>query len=115
MSTTTEDDAAIYQAYFREHEIDPTKINLGPEARRRRMEAAAAKRPTVRLDEDVAKELQLLTTEGQTYEQIVNQALRQWLAAKDIKELVREELQEAFRQAISMGHFGEELPQAQLH
>ena len=118
MNTTEEDDAAVYIAYFKDHDPDPAKIRRGPELfeeRRRRMEEAAAKRPTVRLDEDVAKELQPLMNEGQTYNQVVNQALREWLVAKEMKELVREELQEAFRQAISMGHFGEELPQTQLH
>src|SRR5215210_7748554 len=97
-----EDETQAYQTYMREHEPDLTKIRRGPELfeeRRRRMEAGA-KRPTVRLDEEVAKELQPLVTEGQTYNQIVNQALREWLAAREMKELVREEIQHAFQQAV---------------
>lgn len=116
MSTTeTEDDAAVYQAYFRDHDLDPAKINRGHEARRQRMEAAVAKRLTVRLDEDVIKELQQLIMEGQTYEQVVNGALREWLAAGEMKELVREELQHAFQQAMSATQAGSGLPQSQIH
>src|SRR5215210_5553144 len=98
-----EDETLAYQTYMREHEPDLTKIIRGPELhehRRRRMEEAAAKRPTVRLDEDVAKELRPLTNEDRTYGQVVNQALREWLAAKEMKELVREEIQLAFQQAV---------------
>ena len=115
MTNTTEDEAAVYQAYFRDHDIDPTKINRDPEVRRRRMEEAVAKRPTVRLDEDVAKELQQLTAEGQTYGQVVNQALREWLAAKEMKELVREEIQQGFQQAVLAMQSGGEAPPSQIH
>ncbi len=103
---TMEDETAVYQAYMRENPPDPAKIQRGPEARerrRQRMIEAAAKRPTVRLDEEVAKELQQLMAEGLTYDQVVNQALREWLVAKEMKELVREELQHAFQQVISAG------------
>lgn len=112
---TMEDETLAYQAYMREHPPDPTKINRGPEAREQRLREAAAKRRTVRLDEDVVKELQPLTNEDRTYDQVVNQALREWLAAGEMKELVREELKHAFQQAISATQFGGEAPPSQIH
>ena len=99
MSTINEEDFD-YQAYMRDNPPDPTKINWGPEARERRR-AAAIQRPTVRVEQELLAQFQALATPGQSAEQAINQALREWLAAKDFKELIRSELHQAVQQAFT--------------
>ena len=98
MSTINEDDFD-YQAYMRNNPPDPTKINRGLEARRQRL-AAAMKRPAVRVEQEILAQFQELVAPGQSAEQAINQALREWLAAKDLKEMIRAELQDAVHQAF---------------
>jgi uncharacterized protein (DUF4415 family) len=98
MSTSNEEEFD-YQAYMRDHPPDPSKINWGPEARNRRR-AAAAQHPKVRVEQELLAQFQALAAPGQSAEQAINQALREWLAAKDFKERIRAELQEAVQQAF---------------
>lgn len=98
MSTINEDNFD-YQAYMRNNPPDPTKINRGLEARRQRL-AAAMKRRTIRIEEDILNQFQEIVPPGQGAEQAINQALREWLAAKDLKEMIRAELQDAVHQAF---------------
>jgi uncharacterized protein (DUF4415 family) len=109
MSTINEEEFD-YQAYMRDHPPDPSKINWGPEARNRRR-AAAAQRPTVRVEQELLAQFQALAAPGQSAEQAINQALREWLAAKDFKERIRAELQAAVQQAFIQ--VGVELPPPQ--
>jgi uncharacterized protein (DUF4415 family) len=89
-----------YQAYIKQYPPDSTKIQRGNEARRRRFEAAAIKR-AVRIDEDILEQFRQLTPEGQECERFINQALREWLSATSVKELVREELHYLLAQALA--------------
>ena len=82
-----------YQTYTRTHPPDASKIQRGAEARRQRFEAAQ-RRQVIRIDEDVLDEFRQLTPDAQDYERLINQALREWLSAQNVKELVREELHE---------------------
>jgi len=43
---------------------------------------------------------------GQTHEKLINQALREWLSAKDLKALVRTELREMVEQVLSSNQVG---------
>lgn len=97
--STTNDDEFDYPAYTRNNPPDPTKIRRGIEAHRQRIEAAM-KRPAVRVEQELLAQFQELAAPGQTAEQVVNQALREWLAAKEFKEMIRAELQEAVHQAF---------------
>jgi uncharacterized protein (DUF4415 family) len=47
---------------------------------------------TIRIDQSVLDEFKRLVPEGKGYQNLINQALREWLAAQGVKELVREEL-----------------------
>ena len=96
---TTNDDEFDYPAYTRNNPPDPTKIRRGIEARRQRVEAVM-KRPAVRVDEDILAQFQENLSPGQSAEQAINQALREWLSAQDMKELIRTELQDAVHQAF---------------
>jgi uncharacterized protein (DUF4415 family) len=104
-----EDDTFDYQAYVTKTPPDPATIRRGTADRRRRFDAAMMKL-TVRIDEDVLNEFIHLTTEGQSCERLINQALREWLSAKDLKELVRTEIQRAVQESLSSGQPGGELP-----
>ncbi|MCI0524769.1 MAG: hypothetical protein L0Y75_05850, partial [Acidobacteria bacterium] len=67
-------------------------------------------RLTVRINEDVLQQFHQLAAEGQSCEQLINQALREWLAAKDMKELVRAEIQRAIQQSLASAQVGEASP-----
>jgi uncharacterized protein (DUF4415 family) len=107
--STTEDDTFDYQAWMRETPPDPTKIHRGTAERERRF-AAAMLRRAVRIDEDLLQEFRQLAAEGQSYEQLINQALREWLSAKGMKELVRAEIQQMVQQSLSAAQLRAEAP-----
>jgi len=95
-----QNEAFDYAAYMREHGPEEEKITRGLEARRKRYEAAKAKF-VIRIDEDLEARLRRLAPAEQDYEKIVNRALREWLAAQDVKELVRGELRQMVQQALA--------------
>lgn len=109
--STMEDDTFDYQAWMRETPPDPAKIHRGTEARQHRF-AAAMLRRAVRIDEDMLNQFQQLAAEGQSTEQVINQALREWLAAKGMREMVRAEIQLAVQQSLSVAQTHIESPQA---
>ena len=88
-----------YQAYMRETPPDPTRIVRGVEARQQRW-AAAVEKSTVRIDKDLLQQFSELVPEGQSCEATINQALREWLLTKGMKEMVRAEIQIALRQSL---------------
>jgi len=97
---TSKDDDFDYEAYVQNNPPDVTKIQWGTEARKQRFEAARL-RQTVRIDKDIRERFEQLVPLGQSYEQLVNQALREWLQARDIKELIRAELRQTMQQALA--------------
>ncbi|MGE0128448.1 MAG: hypothetical protein AB7U82_10245 [Blastocatellales bacterium] len=97
---TMEDEDFDYQAYMRETPPDPAQIRRGTAARQQRLDAAL-RRQTIRIDPDILQQFSQLVSEGQSAEQLINQALRQWLAADGIREMVRAEIQLAIRQSLS--------------
>ncbi len=75
----------------------------GPEARKQRLLEAQKQRITIRLDKEIVGEFKTLS-DGRGYQSLINQALKEWLLARNIKELVRSELGsvvEKMRQAVS--------------
>ena len=70
---------------------DKTRLRRSVDSRRERMEAAK-QRITIRLDEDLVQEFKRLSAGGRGYQKLINRALREWLVAKSVKELIREEL-----------------------
>lgn len=85
---------------MRENPPDPSKIQRGFKARKERMEAAL-KKLSFRIDKDIINQFQQLTSSGQDCGKSINQALREWLATKDIKKLIRTELRQVVREEIS--------------
>ena len=63
------------------------------------------RRQAIRIDEDILQQFSQLASEGQSCEQLINQALRQWLAADGIREMVRAEIQLAVQQSLSATQF----------
>ena len=98
MSTIKDD--FDYKTFVKQNPPDTTGIQRGKDSRRQRLEAAIM-RDTIRIDEDIIGQFQQLVPKGQGYERLINQALREWLSARDVKELVREELPHLIQQALS--------------
>lgn len=98
--STIEDDNFDYQAYMKATPPDSTRIRRGAADRQHRLDAAMM-RLTVRIEEELLHQFRQLIPEGQSCERLINQALRDWLAAKGMKELIRAEIQEAVHQSLS--------------
>jgi len=96
---TIKTNAFNYEAYMQENSPIATRIQRGTEAREQRFEAAILKY-AIRIDEDILAQFQKLTPEGQGAEKLINQALREWLSAKDFKETARVELQQLVQKAL---------------
>ncbi|NUO80044.1 hypothetical protein HUU05_08205 [candidate division KSB1 bacterium] len=100
---TIRDEDFDYQAYTRDNPPDPEKIHRGYEARKQRLEAARLK-SAIQIDKDILERFRQMIPEGQSYERAINQALREWLSAKDMKELIRGELRQMVQQTLSTMH-----------
>lgn len=97
---TLEDDNFDYQAYVRETPPNPSEIRRGTSERRQRYDAAML-RLAVKVDEDLLNQFRQLASEDRSCEQLINQALREWLSAQGMKEMVRAEIQRAVQQSLS--------------
>ena len=111
--STIKDNDFDYPAYFRENPPDPTKIQRGIEARERRRKAATPK-TIVSIEDDIIAEFKQLVPHEQEYQRLINQALREWLSAKDVKELVRTELQQVVQHALALIQSRAELPKSSI-
>lgn len=89
-----EDDDARYMT----DEPKPERWVNSHEARAKRA-VLAKQRITIRLDEDTVEGFKELAGE-QGYQSLINRALREWLEARSIRELVRHELKLTLREAI---------------
>lgn len=100
MNTTTKDNEFDYKVYTRDNPPDAAQMNRGSEARSRRRELAKT-RITIRIDEEIVEQFKQMTPDGRGYQSLINQALREWLAAQGIKELLQAELPAIVSQAVS--------------
>jgi len=89
-----------YQTYMKDNPPDPSKLQRGSSTRHQRRETAKG-RITIWIDHEVLEQFKQLVPDGQGYQSLINQALREWLAARGVKELVREALQEMTTQIVS--------------
>jgi uncharacterized protein (DUF4415 family) len=103
---TIKDKEFDYQAYMRNNPPDPAKIHRGSQMRERRREMAKA-RITICIDEDVIEQFKQLVPEGRGYQSLINQALREWLSAQGVKELIRKELPEMIAEGIQQITLGQ--------
>ncbi len=99
MNTTT-DHEFDYQAYMKDNPPDLTKIHRGPDARQKRREIAKT-RITIRVDAEIIDQFKGMVPDGRGYQSLINQALREWLAAQGVKELIQEELPKMVSEAVS--------------
>jgi uncharacterized protein (DUF4415 family) len=99
-----------YQSYMKENSPDVATIQRGTCNREsRRLETA---RRTIRIDEDILEQFQQLAPEKP--EKLINQALREWLFTKDMKELVRDEFQKMLQQALFSIQTATPLPRSKM-
>jgi len=91
-----------YKQYSETHAPDPNKVRRGRTARDERRRATK-QRITIRLDEDILEAFKGLAPDGRGYQALINRALREWLSARDVKELIRDDLRELVRSAIQEG------------
>ncbi len=89
-----------YQTYMKKHSPNLKNIHRGTGSRKQRFEEAAMA-DRVRIDEDILEQFRQLIPQGQGYEKVINHALREWLSAKTVKELLREELTQMVQQAFA--------------
>ena len=68
----------------------------GASQRARRASATSKERITIRLDTDVVEQFKALAG-GAGYQALINVALREWLVARSVRELVRDEVRSAIR------------------
>jgi len=97
---TTRDPAFDYQTYVQHTTPDPGQLQRGTKARHRRRDMAKSK-ITIRIDTDVLEQFKQMVPDGQGYQRLINHALREWLVAQGIKDLVREELKAMTAQVVA--------------
>jgi uncharacterized protein (DUF4415 family) len=95
----TRDNEFDYQAYMRDNSPDFVRMNRGSDARQKRREVAKT-RITLRIDTEIVEQFKQMIPEGRGYQRLINQALREWLAAQGVKELLQEELPSILSQAV---------------
>ena len=97
--STTDKQEFDYYAYMTTHELDVSQLHRGPDARQRRFKEATMS-DRVRIDADILEQFQQRAPEGESYQESINHALREWLSAQNVKELVREELHQMLEQVF---------------
>jgi len=97
--STTDKQEFDYYTYMKTHEPDVSQVHRGTDARKQRFEEAILK-GRVRIDDDILKQFQQRIPEGESYQESINHALREWLSAQSIKELVRDELHQMLEQVF---------------
>ncbi len=89
-----------YQDYMKKKTPERDKIRRGKDERTKRREMAKT-RITIRIDEDILHKFKELTPAGRGYQTLINQALKEWIDARSVKELIRKELPEILDKAVS--------------
>ena len=111
MNTMADNETFDYQAHMREVPPDPTQIRRGL-AERELRRAKAMLEQSVRIDPAMLEQFRQLAGHDQSCEQLINQALREWLAVQGLKEMVRAEIQAAVRQSLSAAALQSNTPSA---
>ena len=91
-----------YKEYSSTHAPNPAEVRRGRAAREERR-SGTKQRITIRLDEDIVDEFKEIAQDGPGYQALINRALREWLSARDVKELIRGDLRELIRAAVQEG------------
>lgn len=91
-----------YKQYSETHAPDSATVRRGRAAREERRRPTK-ERITIRLDPDILDAFKDLAPDGRGYQALINRALREWLSARDVKELIRGDLREMVRTAFEEG------------
>ncbi len=78
MNTSKEFD---YQTYMKGNPPDLTKIHRGADVQKERFEASK-KKSVFYIDEDIVEQFQQIALQDNECQNLINQALREWLAVK---------------------------------
>ncbi len=70
--------------------------------KKRMEEMGLANKVTVSLEKELVETFKARTPQGKRYQDLMEQALQEWLAAQGVKELLREELPELVQQALTL-------------
>ncbi len=102
MGPTTESEFD-YVEHIRSQAPDRAGMSRGPEERSARHARPGKERVTIRLDSVIVEAFKELTGEpgGKGYQTLVNQALRDWLMARGVHELMREEIRRVLREELA--------------
>jgi uncharacterized protein (DUF4415 family) len=107
---TSEPEEFDYQSSMRQSTPEARQIRRGTRERELRR-AGAKERITIRIDHDVLERFKDLAPQGQGYQSLINEALREWLSARGVKELIREELEEMTEKVVSAVRATQRSPQ----
>ncbi len=99
---TSEDKEFDYYSYTQTNPPDASKIQRGTEPRMKRFETKTL-RDRIRIDQDILTEFDALASHEKEREQLINKALREWISAKSVKELVQRELSSIIRETLKSG------------
>ena len=100
MSTKKKKGELDYHDYMKTSAPDPRTKRRGFKRRRRPPVDVVKQRITIRIDEDFLEEFRRLVPSGRGYQSLINHALREWLAARGMKELLRQELRGVIQELV---------------
>lgn len=94
----------------RQKQADSSQYTESQQMNRRRKERrqdadlavkdASKTRITIRIDEDVIQQFKTMAPEGRGYQSLMNRALREWLSAQGVKELLQQDLRDLVRESV---------------
>lgn len=90
-----------YQEHMRKNPPNPDKLT-GYKERQERHRTIMKKKLSIRLDTDVVERFKELSGEGSGYQSLINKALREWLDAQSVHELLKEKLPELMKEAVKV-------------
>ena len=99
MTTENKKKDIDYEAYMLSTEPNPER-RLNYEEREKRRKAKTKSKITIRLDLDILEAFKELASDDMGYQSLMNKALRDWLEAQSVEELLRSELPSLLEKAI---------------
>lgn len=99
---TSEDKEFDYYSYTQTNPPDASKIQDGTGARVNRFETKTL-RNRIRIDRDILAEFDALASHSREREQLINKALREWISARSVKDLIERELSRVIRETLESG------------
>jgi len=93
-----------YENFFQNNKDKRPKVIGGLEERNRRVREAVKTRITICLDAEIIEEFKHMSPEGRGYQSLINQALREWLTARGVLEMLKQELPGIVQQAVQLNH-----------